>query len=60
MKPPRRGAAATRAKTNHRATGRKVSMSGIDVFRVANGQIQELHLAQDALMLMQQLGVIPG
>jgi hypothetical protein len=34
-------------------------MSGIDVFRVADGQIKELYLAQDALMLMQQLGVIP-
>jgi steroid delta-isomerase-like uncharacterized protein len=40
-------------------TGRKVSMSGIDVFRVADGQIKELYLAQDALLLMQQLGVIP-
>lgn len=40
-------------------TGRKVSMSGIDVFRVAGGQIKELYLAQDALLLMQQLGVIP-
>ena len=35
-------------------------MSGIDVFRFANGEIQELYLAQDAMALMQQLGVIPG
>jgi steroid delta-isomerase-like uncharacterized protein len=41
------------------ATGRKVQMSGVDVFRVANGQIQELYLSQDALGLMQQLGVVP-
>ena len=40
-------------------TGRKVTMSGIDVFRVENGEIQELYLAQDALGLMQQLGIVP-
>lgn len=41
------------------ATGKRVRMSGIDVFRVANGQIQELYLAQDAMDLMMQLGVVP-
>ena len=41
-------------------TGRKVVMDGVDVFRVANGKIQELYLSQDALSLMQQLGVVPG
>ena len=41
-------------------TGRKVKLSGIDVFRVANGKIQELYLTQDAMSLMQQLGVIPA
>ena len=41
-------------------TGRKVTLSGCDVFRVANGKIQELYLGQDAMSLMQQLGVIPG
>jgi predicted ester cyclase len=42
------------------ATGRKVTLQGLDVFRVANGQIQELYLGMDAMSLMQQLGVIPG
>ena len=42
------------------ATGRKVKLNGLDVFRVANGKIQELYLGQDAMSLMQQLGVIPG
>jgi predicted ester cyclase len=42
------------------ATGRKVTLNGCDVFRVANGKIQELYLGQDAMSLMQQLGVIPG
>ena len=35
-------------------------MSGIDVFRVVDGKIRELYLAQDSFMLMQQLGVIQG
>ena len=42
------------------ATGKQVSISGVDVFRVADGMIQELYLAQDAFSLMQQLGVIPS
>jgi steroid delta-isomerase-like uncharacterized protein len=42
------------------ATGRKVSMSGIDVVRVADGKIKEGYMVQDALALMQQLGVIPS
>lgn len=41
-------------------TGKKVTMSGIDVFRVVDGKIKELYLAQDSFMLMQQLGVIQG
>jgi steroid delta-isomerase-like uncharacterized protein len=41
-------------------TGRKVVLHGLDVFRVANGKIQELYLGQDALSLMQQLGVVPS
>jgi steroid delta-isomerase-like uncharacterized protein len=41
-------------------TGKKVSISGIDVFRIADGKIRELYLAQDAFALMQQLGVIPS
>ena len=42
------------------ATGRKVRLNGLDVFRVSNGKIQELYLGQDALSLMQQLGVVPS
>ncbi len=41
-------------------TGRKVTLAGLDVFRVANGMIEELYLGQDAMSLMQQLGVVPS
>jgi predicted ester cyclase len=41
-------------------TGRPVEMGGFDIFRVADGKIQELWLENDYLMLMSKLGVIPG
>jgi len=42
------------------ATGRKVTDQGIDIFRIENGKIVELWIAQDSLGLLQQLGVLPS
>jgi steroid delta-isomerase-like uncharacterized protein len=41
-------------------TGRKASVPGIEVFRVAGGQIAEMWHQDDLLGLMQQLGLAPG
>jgi len=41
------------------ATGKKVSMPGITIFRLDNGKIAEGWLLNDNLSLMQQLGAIP-
>ncbi|MGB7874030.1 MAG: ester cyclase [Anaerolineales bacterium] len=41
------------------ATGKKVSMPGITIFRLDNGKIAEGWLVSDNLGMMQQLGVIP-
>jgi steroid delta-isomerase-like uncharacterized protein len=41
------------------ATGRAIVMTGIDIFRVANGKIVERWANQDDLGMMKQLGVIP-
>jgi steroid delta-isomerase-like uncharacterized protein len=40
-------------------TGRSVTMSGIDVVRVADGKISEFWYAEQMLGLMQQLGAAP-
>jgi len=40
------------------ATGRKVSGSAIEIFRVGNGKILEERSEMDALGLMQQLGLV--
>ena len=40
-------------------TGRSVTMSGIDVVRVANGRISEFWYAEQTLELMQQPGAAP-
>lgn len=40
-------------------TGRSVTMSGIDVVRVAGGKISEFWYAEQMLELMQQLGATP-
>ncbi len=40
-------------------SGRKVTDQGIDIFRVENGKIVEIWVAQDSLGLLQQLGVLP-
>ena len=41
-------------------TGKRVKMGGFDIFRVADGKIQELWLENDYLSLMQQLGLAPS
>jgi steroid delta-isomerase-like uncharacterized protein len=40
-------------------TGRRIMMSGLELFRLADGKIVECWLGYDNLSLMQQLGVIP-
>ncbi|MEI8164771.1 MAG: ester cyclase [Chloroflexales bacterium] len=41
-------------------SGKAVSVQGISVVRIANGQIAEDWVAEDTMGLMQQLGVIPA
>ncbi len=41
-------------------TGKRVIDKGIDIFRIENGKIVEMWVAQDSLGLMQQLGVLPS
>ena len=40
-------------------TGRPVVVTGIDIFRVADGKIAELWESWDQLGMLQQLGVLP-
>lgn len=40
------------------ATNRKVTDLGINIFRLENGKIVEMWIAQDSLGLLQQLGVL--
>jgi steroid delta-isomerase-like uncharacterized protein len=42
------------------ATGRRVTVSGISVYRVVGGKIVEEWWLEDLLGLMQQLGAIPA
>jgi steroid delta-isomerase-like uncharacterized protein len=41
-------------------TGRIITDQGIDIFQLVDGQIAEVRASEDALGLMQQLGVVPG
>ena len=41
-------------------TGKRVSFSGVSIYRVAGGRIQESWYVYDLLGLLQQLGVIPA
>jgi len=41
------------------ATGKQVTLTGIDITRIENGQIVEFWHQQDLLGMLQQLGVIP-
>jgi steroid delta-isomerase-like uncharacterized protein len=42
------------------ATGRKIEVGSMAVYRIANGKIVEHWGENDATTLMQQLGVMPG
>jgi steroid delta-isomerase-like uncharacterized protein len=41
-------------------TGRRVTVTGIEVDRIAGGKIEETWVSYDALGMMQQLGVVPS
>jgi len=41
------------------ATGRKVDITGIDVFRIKDGKLAEMWQNWDQLGLLQQIGAIP-
>ena len=41
-------------------TGRRVTWAGINIYRVANGKIQETWQLADTLGLMRQLGAVPA
>jgi predicted ester cyclase len=40
-------------------TGRQVTMTGIDIDRLANGKVVECWPMMDELSVLQQLGVVP-
>jgi predicted ester cyclase len=40
-------------------TGKSITMTGIELFRIENGQIAELWGEANLLGLMQQLGILP-
>lgn len=40
-------------------TGKEIKLEGIDILRVSGGKIQEIWMAVDYLVMLQQLGVIP-
>lgn len=40
------------------ATGKRVTVSGIDIFRVADGRLAELWQSWDQLGMMQQIGAV--
>ena len=40
------------------ATGAKVDLTGIDIYRIAGGKIVEMWYEEDLLTLMRQLGVV--
>ena len=41
-------------------TGKRVTMAGIDIFRIADGKIAELWNQEDVLGMMQQIGAVPA
>lgn len=42
------------------ASGKRVVMAGITIYRIADGQVRETWWSYDALGMMQQLGAIPA
>jgi steroid delta-isomerase-like uncharacterized protein len=43
---------------NARPSGKAFTISGIDIFRLADGRVAEIWQAEDALGLLQQLGIV--
>ena len=41
-------------------TGQVVTLSGVDIYRLASGKIQEAWIWSDTLGLLQQIGAIPA
>lgn len=41
-------------------TGKKVAVTGIDIFRIAHDKLQEAWVNSDILGMLQQMGVIPA
>src|SRR5512137_1651331 len=41
-------------------TGKPITMTGIEIFRIENGKIAELWGEANLMGLMQQLGILPG
>jgi len=42
------------------ATGRRISVTGVNLFRVRGGKIVEEWVSNDSLGMMQQLGLVPA
>ena len=42
------------------ATGKQINISGVSIWRVADGQLVEESVSWDTLGMMQQLGVVPS
>jgi steroid delta-isomerase-like uncharacterized protein len=40
-------------------TGKTITVTGVSVFRIADGKIQEIHVNMDRLSMMDQLGWLP-
>jgi steroid delta-isomerase-like uncharacterized protein len=45
---------------NLAATSKRVTVTGIDVYRISDGRIQEMWISWDALGFLQQLGAVPA
>jgi steroid delta-isomerase-like uncharacterized protein len=43
----------------HEATGRRITMTGVDIFRVAEGRIRDVWTIWDGLDVYRQLGLLP-
>ncbi|MDD4138018.1 MAG: ester cyclase, partial [Methanoregula sp.] len=41
-------------------TGKAITMTGIEIFRIKDGKIAELWGEANLMGLMQQLGILPG
>ncbi len=41
-------------------TGKQVTMTGINIYRIVNGQFAEIWESYDKFGLLQQLGVLPA